>query len=962
TDAEARHGQEVLRAAEIQREAEAQAEAAAMQRSAQARERAFQALDGQAGPEVRAYVTRLFDELAGQEVQLGEPPPSLSVTIGPNGMQRAPANVQRAVRYPEASEMAARIEAVMNHAPSRVDAHTRGLIEAAMQSPHEAPEIARLLAAAQGLLAQPNTAMERGQALLRTANVDQTVQLLDNPLFREGLSERSTVDPWPSLFRIQADSPRAFDAAARTTLRGHILFDAGVLDAPTLQGILAESDSPGRELRQRFVDHLSSRGLNEATARDLWRGSGFRRGELAWLLEDGNLSRIGAAVEATTQNHETPVDIATLLQRIGARSQTMSEFRADAERSLLALEWLNESSDPIGTSLPRLARGSEAASLPRELAGWLENHPELLNELSASLGGPRFEPPPPPPQATANPELHRPRRLSELNEDELAGLAAEGVVTTIEGAENPLYEVVAGDFRYRIEATSDHRLQLVGLADGKGFVEVVPDGEGVRVEQTGRAPASVGGANALDALRMVAIEHFRSAEHIRVPVTQGQLRRLNGLLSGTARPSMTDLQRALPALQFDGVDYRLGIAGDPQDPELVVDMVPHRSESRAPMLLNPEIYESAAYRSFFDARLRAAGLDELDRTDRLSLLDEGAPLDPELALGQLRAEFAVPSSLTGGARRLLNELGVSAQGLSEVDSQALRGIASGDPANLGDVRLSQLSGPLQTALALDGAYVRSTIESGEVGRLAAVLALQGPLDVASTGRLMIHAADTLRAMGDGAPTTRIASVIARSADMGLGTIDGNVVRGRVELALGRMLAFHDPSQWSLAVEALVIDMGTPLERSQSPISEAAGMARVEAIRDRLGTPEVSRNVAYADFIGLTHTRNGASTGSIEALSGRPTGFGEAVRAAGGLAEQGEARSALLGHTGEADHKFYDTEWKILEQLAHSLTPESTGRVTLFSEKPICPSCQMAIARFRRMFPNVELTINSGNQN
>ncbi|NJO56411.1 MAG: hypothetical protein HC834_08885 [Rhodospirillales bacterium] len=60
-----------------------------------------------------------------------------------------------------------------------------------------------------------------------------------------------------------------------------------------------------------------------------------------------------------------------------------------------------------------------------------------------------------------------------------------------------------------------------------------------------------------------------------------------------------------------------------------------------------------------------------------------------------------------------------------------------------------------------------------------------------------------------------------------------------------------------------------------------------------------------------------------------------------------------------------SEIKILEQLASELSPESTGKVSLYSELKPCPSCSFTrtpgvIEQFRQAFPNIELVVTYGN--
>ncbi|SDE01176.1 RHS repeat-associated core domain-containing protein [Actinokineospora iranica] len=51
----------------------------------------------------------------------------------------------------------------------------------------------------------------------------------------------------------------------------------------------------------------------------------------------------------------------------------------------------------------------------------------------------------------------------------------------------------------------------------------------------------------------------------------------------------------------------------------------------------------------------------------------------------------------------------------------------------------------------------------------------------------------------------------------------------------------------------------------------------------------------------------------------------------------------------------DSEWKILEELATQLEPGATGRIHIYSERPVCPSCQTVIEDFRRAFPGIDIT-------
>ncbi|MDZ7923417.1 MAG: deaminase domain-containing protein [Marinagarivorans sp.] len=57
-------------------------------------------------------------------------------------------------------------------------------------------------------------------------------------------------------------------------------------------------------------------------------------------------------------------------------------------------------------------------------------------------------------------------------------------------------------------------------------------------------------------------------------------------------------------------------------------------------------------------------------------------------------------------------------------------------------------------------------------------------------------------------------------------------------------------------------------------------------------------------------------------------------------------------------RIYDGEFKILETTARSLkdTPMISGRIDLFSELDVCPSCGGVIAQFRMIYPNIQLNV------
>ncbi|MCG8916362.1 hypothetical protein L6E12_11230 [Actinokineospora sp. PR83] len=52
---------------------------------------------------------------------------------------------------------------------------------------------------------------------------------------------------------------------------------------------------------------------------------------------------------------------------------------------------------------------------------------------------------------------------------------------------------------------------------------------------------------------------------------------------------------------------------------------------------------------------------------------------------------------------------------------------------------------------------------------------------------------------------------------------------------------------------------------------------------------------------------------------------------------------------------YDSEWKLLEHLAKGRSGQEKGWIRIYSERPVCESCQAVIADFEKKFPNVTVT-------
>jgi hypothetical protein len=53
---------------------------------------------------------------------------------------------------------------------------------------------------------------------------------------------------------------------------------------------------------------------------------------------------------------------------------------------------------------------------------------------------------------------------------------------------------------------------------------------------------------------------------------------------------------------------------------------------------------------------------------------------------------------------------------------------------------------------------------------------------------------------------------------------------------------------------------------------------------------------------------------------------------------------------------FDSEVKILEDLARRLPPNAKGTVSIFTERPACASCRGVIQQFQLRFPGVKVIV------
>jgi hypothetical protein len=127
---------------------------------------------------------------------------------------------------------------------------------------------------------------------------------------------------------------------------------------------------------------------------------------------------------------------------------------------------------------------------------------------------------------------------------------------------------------------------------------------------------------------------------------------------------------------------------------------------------------------------------------------------------------------------------------------------------------------------------------------------------------------------------------------------------------------------------------------------------VGSIRDAFGV-SINKNIAYAEIDFGTGIRLDLQSVSGESFR---KGFVPPPNTSEGISAL--QRRFLTMPSGDNLRKF-DSEVILLEHIANTLPDFASGRIRLFSEFPICPSCNGVVEQFRRMFPNIELIVTSG---
>ncbi|EEN4858770.1 hypothetical protein GK134_02910 [Salmonella enterica] len=122
----------------------------------------------------------------------------------------------------------------------------------------------------------------------------------------------------------------------------------------------------------------------------------------------------------------------------------------------------------------------------------------------------------------------------------------------------------------------------------------------------------------------------------------------------------------------------------------------------------------------------------------------------------------------------------------------------------------------------------------------------------------------------------------------------------------------------------------------------------ERARNYRSTGQVGgkRNIATSNY-----NING-QTGTADALSGMNTNNSPFLHT--------PADGSRKFTTFEVGHdRAFDSEVKIFEHIANKFPTTAKGRIDLYSELKVCPSCSEVITQFKAMYPNIEVNVTWG---
>jgi hypothetical protein len=140
-----------------------------------------------------------------------------------------------------------------------------------------------------------------------------------------------------------------------------------------------------------------------------------------------------------------------------------------------------------------------------------------------------------------------------------------------------------------------------------------------------------------------------------------------------------------------------------------------------------------------------------------------------------------------------------------------------------------------------------------------------------------------------------------------------------------------------------IHTGTVRWKGGIPAEE--GLRFVDSVRHSLHVP-LSRNIAFAEI-----SIDGKGKQLVIAVSGSASPLGTVASPTSRLFQTRTTRGAIPTQ--------WDSEVKILEDIARGLPRDARGTINLFTERPPCPSCRGVIDQFREMFPHITVNVTHG---
>ncbi|MFC9966054.1 deaminase domain-containing protein [Nocardia ignorata] len=136
-------------------------------------------------------------------------------------------------------------------------------------------------------------------------------------------------------------------------------------------------------------------------------------------------------------------------------------------------------------------------------------------------------------------------------------------------------------------------------------------------------------------------------------------------------------------------------------------------------------------------------------------------------------------------------------------------------------------------------------------------------------------------------------------------------------------------------------------KSQNP--DFDGQREAQDLRDRLA--ENGETVGKKKNVAVARGEIDGEEINLDAVSGQssPSGTVEAP-----------ANPTLrpVSEDGTTDRP-YDSEFKILDNLAQQLSPDAKGTINLYTERAPCDACQSVIDQFKQRYPGVEVNVTYG---